>query len=98
MIQSRYGRRAGNALAVEKGFGVEGGGADAQQRCQVGLAERKGLFGEAQILGRQRQALLRGDYAIQLFDGDRSAFVRPEEYRGAPFVVLPRATPFWDSE
>jgi hypothetical protein len=32
LIQTRYGGGAGDALAVEKGFGVKGGGADAQQR------------------------------------------------------------------
>lgn len=43
---------------------------------------------------RRRQALLAGEYAIELVEGRRIVPVRPEVYRGNPFDVAPVRTPF----
>jgi anti-sigma regulatory factor (Ser/Thr protein kinase) len=41
---------------------------------------------------RRRQALLAGDYGIELVEGRKSAIVRPEIYRGIPYEVEPVRT------
>jgi len=38
LVQTRYRSGAGDALAVKKGIGIEGGGANAQQGRQIGFA------------------------------------------------------------
>jgi hypothetical protein len=43
---------------------------------------------------RRRQALLGGEYAIDLVEGRKTLRVRPEVYKGNPFEVPPVRTPF----
>ncbi len=43
---------------------------------------------------RRRQALLGGEYAIELVEGRKVARVRPEVYKGNPFDTPPIRTPF----
>lgn len=42
---------------------------------------------------RRRQALLAGDYVIELVEGRKSTLVRPEIYRGIPYEVPPIRAP-----
>jgi hypothetical protein len=43
---------------------------------------------------RRRQALLTGEYAIELAEGRKALVVRPEVYKGIPFEAAPVRTPF----
>ncbi len=42
---------------------------------------------------RRRQALLAGDYVIELVEGHKSMVVRPEIYKGIPYELPPIRTP-----